>query len=459
METRRTALDMAFKPRDFSDINAAFENRFTDLSWFDGELFNYFKLAQHAHSFQFTDARDKLLPKGSLGSWWVYQLKQKVKRWRGTSAGFPPRSKRNLVLESERKLLTGAGAVSPITYRILDQLENSSWWDTKGVFKQETEFSVTNLSGQVVPLDAHLRDVYADLKRVYKRVCCKESDAVFLHYFESAFVVFFEAYRQWYWLLKHAQPACVYFICHYHNEGLIAVCKILGIQIIELQHGLISRKDIYYVYPLRYSAYYGKAMFPDKLWVFGNYWKNLFHGFAEELCAQIEVVGDYRYEQLRSIPGMKKDEFVLCSQKNLHEPYIRYIQFLKNEILPKHPSWKLVVKLHPLEREFDRYVQEASSQVEILPLQAPLVDVFNRSKFQISIYSTTFFDALGFDMVNYALSDTGYSADYVEEMIQDRVALPLRTTADPIEQFLANAGTGQQLGHAEVFEPFVFPQP
>jgi hypothetical protein len=449
---------MAFKPMDFSEINKAFEERFLDLSLFDGKRFNYFKLAQHAHSFEMTEATDKLLPAGCLPPWRVFTLKQWVKRLKVPSAGFPPTSKSNLVLEAERKLQTPHGAVGPITANILKEIDSVSWWDTQGSFRQESDFSLRDFDGCLFPLNADLRELYLDLQHVYNRISKENISREFLRYFESALFVFFESYRKWHWILSHAKPSRIFFICHYHNEGLIAVCKDLGIEIIELQHGLISRKDIYYVYPLRYSEYYSRGLFPDKLWVYGNYWKSLFMGCAEEKNAQIIVVGDYRFEQLKSTSDKKEKAFVLCSQKNLHEPYIRYIQFLKKEVLPLHPEWKLIVKLHPLEREVKLYEQEVGDQVEVLALTSSLVDALNRSLFQISIYSTTFFDALAFNMTNYALNDTGYSSDYVQEMIDDGVALPLSQLEDPIIRYLGNESKAQQLAASEVFRMFEFPK-
>jgi hypothetical protein len=449
---------MPFTPIDFQIINSEFERLFPDLSVFEGRRFNYLKLAQHAHSFEMTEATDKLLPAGCLAPWRVFKLKQGVKRLKFPSAGFPPTSKFNLVLEAERKLQTPQGAVGPITANILKHLDDVSWWDTQGSFKQEADFSLRAFDGHVFPLNNELRELYLDLQRVYQQVSKKATSHEFLRYFESALFVFFESYRKWHWILRNAKPKRIFFICHYHNEGLIAVCKDLGVEIFELQHGLISRKDIYYAYPIRFSEYYSRAMFPDRLWVFGNYWKNLFLGCAEEKSARLEVVGDYRFEQLVPTVGKKERAFVLCSQKNLHAPYIAYIQFLKKEVLPQHPEWKLIVKLHPLEREVTRYLNEASDQVEVLPLTAPLVEALNRSLFQVSIYSTTFFDALAFGMVNYALHDTGYSSDYVEEMIQGNVALALSQYEDPIKKYAEDESKLEQLPHDEVFQRFEFPK-
>jgi len=446
---------MAFTPRDFAEINEAFETRFPDLSVFEGSQFNYFKLAQHAHSFELTSAEDKLLPKGSLGSWWFYALKQRVKQWKHPATGFPPKSKTNLILEGERFLQTNDGKISPITTRILERLADVSWWDTKGTFVQEADFSVAHFEPTDVRLDCHLREVYLDLRNVYRNVVESTPDySMFHHYFESALLVYFEAYRKNYGLLKAAQPSRVFFICHYHNEGLIGACKYLGIRTTELQHGLISSRDIYYVYPPRFASVYTRGIFPDELWVYGAYWKELFVGAAEEKSAQITVVGDYRYERLQPAAGMREQAFVLCSQKNLHEPYIAYIRFLKSEVLPVHPDWKLIVKMHPLERRQDLYFAEANEQVEILPVSAPLSDVLNRCQFQVSIYSTTFFDALAFNLPNFALGNTGFSSDYVSEMVERRVAFPLNKEQDPIALYATQNWDGNLLSAGEVFSDF-----
>lgn len=446
---------MAFTPRDFAEINEAFEARFPDTAVFEGTMFNYFKIGQHAHSFEMTTASDKLLPKGSLGPWWFFATKQRIKTWRKSTVGFPPNSKKDLILEGERTLQTAHGNIGPITARIREELTEVSWWDTKGTFLREAEYSTLNFNSSQVPLDGHLRAVYFDLRAVFRKV--KEtmpSYQVFHHYFESALLVFFESYRKWYGLLKSAKPKRIFFICHYHNEGLIAACKHLGIQTTELQHGLISTRDIYYVYPSRFKAAYGRAMFPDELWVFGRYWKDLFKGSAEETSGRITVVGDYRFERLQPEEGKREQAFVLCAQKNLHEPYIEYIRRIKKSVLPLHSNWKMIVKMHPLERRQDLYFAEANSQVEVLPVSSPLSDVLNRCHFQVSIYSTTFFDALAYKLPNFALTNTGYSNDYVNEMVGQCVALPLCVEDDPIAYYSTGSWEGKLLLASEVFSDF-----
>jgi hypothetical protein len=273
----------------------------------------------------------------------------------------------------------------------------------------------------------------------------------FLNYFKSSLLVFFESYRKWNYLLRQAKAKRVFFICHYHNEGIAAACKLLGIELVELQHGLISKRDLYYVYPERYSGVYKRALFPDRLWVYGAYWKDLFLGSAESIEGKIDVVGDFRYEKLTPNLNLRENVVLLCAQKNLHEPYIAYIQYLKSEVLPKHPDWKLLVKMHPLEGQSGLYFNEQNGQVEVLPLQSSLSESLSRCRVQISIYSTTFFDGLGFSIANYALNDTGFSSDYVEDMIAQRVAVPLSKFDDPIQKFLEEGLPKQMISADEVY--------
>jgi hypothetical protein len=60
-----------------------------------------------------------------------------------------------------------------------------------------------------------------------------------------------------------------------------------------------------------------------------------------------------------------------------------------------------------------------------------------KAKIQISIYSTTFYDALGFDVCNFSLQEYGSMSDYAADMISESVALPLLIHENPVEKFLS----------------------
>jgi hypothetical protein len=68
---------------------------------------------------------------------------------------------------------------------------------------------------------------------------------------------------------------------------------LLGIKTVELQHGLISKHDLYYVYPGKYREALSKGIFPNEIWLFGNFWKEVLQRGAESEFMKPVVIGNF----------------------------------------------------------------------------------------------------------------------------------------------------------------------
>lgn len=451
---------MAYRPIDFNIIQNEFEQRFPDGKLFEGKNFNYIKLVQHGLSYAMTGADDKLLKNKPFGSWWLFKLKSRIHARRNKRLNFlPQQSEGILFLEGRRKLKLPTGEeISPITHLIRETVLSTeySWWDTTGAFEMEADFSVKNLSNWFPPTNEIQHEIYLELKGVLRKI---KGSNVFskleLQYVASAFHVFFKSFRRWHALLSIAQPKTLVGITHYHNEGCLAAARMLGIKTVELQHGLISKHDLYYVYPNKYRAALSKGIFPNEIWLFGNFWKEVLQKGAESEFMKPIVIGNFTTDvAVKSDHVVKENRVLLCAQKNLSQPYIEWIRFMKNQILPLHPEWKLIVKLHPLESQVEKYMAEADDRVEVLPVSAPLNEELMRAKVQVSIYSTTFFDAVGMQVKNYSLDDIGYSLDYASEMVAMGVAESLKKGEDVIEKFQSVPSLTDHLTREDIFAAF-----
>ena len=450
---------MAYRPIDFNIIQLEFERRFPDGKLFEGKNFNYIKLVQHGLSYSMTDAQDKLLKKNLFSSWNVYKLKSWLNFKRKKGNFIPQKSESILILEGRRKLKLPTGEeISPITHLIRESILSTeySWWDTTGAFAKEADFSVKDLSHWFPPSNEIQKEIYYELKGVLLKL--RESKVLSseeFRYVESAFLVFFESFHRWYALLSVAKAKTLVGITHYHNEGCLAAAKILGIKTVELQHGLISIHDLYYVYPEKYRTAVAKGMFPNEIWLFGNFWKKVLLSGAESECMKPIVLGNFTTDSMVK-PGkiQKENRVLLCSQKNLSEPYIEWIRFMRDHVLPNYTDWKLIVKLHPLESEEIKYRNEASDQIEILPVSASLSEELTRAKIQVSIYSTTFFDSLGMEVRNYSLNEIGFSSDYANEMVDMGIAESLKNEEDVIAKFEGTQSVSDHLTREDVFSPF-----
>ena len=451
---------MAYRPIDFNIIQKEFESRFPTGELFEGKHFNYLKLVQHGLSYAMTDAQDKLLKKKSFVPWWVFRLKSWLNGKRNRKLNFiPQKSERILFLEGRRKLkLPNGEEISPITHLIRETVLSTeySWWDTTGAFEKEADFSVKEMSNWFPSTNEIQKEIYFELKEVLRGLKnSKVLSELEFQYIESSFYIFYKSFRRWYCLLEVAKPEVLVGITHYHNEGCSAAAKMLGIKTIELQHGLISKHDLYYVYPSQYRNAIAKAMFPNEIWLFGNFWKRVLEAGAESEFMKPIVVGNFTTDAaVRSHEVVKENRVLVCAQKNLTEPYIKWIRFMRESILPNHPNWKLIVKLHPLESEASKYVNEASESVEVSPISSSLNEELMRAKIQVSIYSTTFFDALGMNVKNYSLNKMGYSIDYATEMVELGLAESLLETEDVIQKFENNSEVSEHLTREDVFSSF-----
>jgi hypothetical protein len=448
---------MAYRPIDFNIIQQEFESRFPNGQLFEGKNFNYIKLVQHGLSYAMTDAEDKLLKKDLFSPWWIFRFKSWVNGKRNRHLKFvPQKSAGILFLEGRRKLKLPTGEeISPITHLIREAVLSTefSWWDTTGAFEKEADFSVKSLSNWFPTSSEIQKEIYFELKGVLSKLkkSRKLSDIEF-RYVESAFYVFFKSFRRWHSLLAIAAPKTIVGITHYHNEGCLAAAKLLGIKTVELQHGLISKHDLYYVYPARYRDAVIKGIFPNEIWLFGNFWKRVLEKGSESEFMKSVVVGNFSADRQFQIKEFEKENIILlCAQKNLSEPYIQWIRFVRDKVLPKHHSWKLIVKLHPLESELKKYFNEANDNVEVLPINASLNNQLKKAKIQVSIFSTTFFDSLGMNVRNYTLNEIGFSSDYANEMIELGLAEPLRIGEDVIEKFEMNSTISTRLSREDVF--------
>lgn len=450
---------MTFRPIDFKIIQTEFEQRFPDGTLFEGKNFNYIKLVQHGLSYSMTQAEEKLLKKGLFSSWTLFRLKSWLNSKRKKGNFTPQKSENILILEGRRKLkLPNGEEISPITHLIRETVLSTeySWWDTTGTFLKEADFSLKDLSSWFPPTNEIQKEIYFELKGILQRIW--KSGVLSrreFQYVESAFFVFFESFRRWHCLLEIARPKTLVGITHYHNEGCLAAAKLLGIQTIELQHGLISKHDLYYVYSKQYKHAVSKGIFPNEIWLFGNFWKRVLESGAESEYMKPVVIGNFTTDSaIGSKDFSKENRILLCAQKNLSEPYVEWIRNMRDFILPNHPGWKLIVKLHPLESEPKKYLVESNDFVEVLPVSASLNEELKRAKIQVSIYSTTFFDALGMNVKNYSLNDIGYSGDYASEMVLLGVAESLKKSEDVIAKFESSPGQIDNLTREDVFGTF-----
>ena len=249
---------------------------------------------------------------------------------------------------------------------------------------------------------------------------------------------FFITYRVWNQIFKVIEPKIAYLICHYHREGFLLALKRNNITSIELQHGLIAPEDIFYMMNPVLKPIAKRALFPEKIFVFGDFWKQrLLKGseFSEE---QIEVIGYYCYERKKAgweiksrLEGIVGDKHIILvtTQTKMHDYFISYINWLKDDIKKRKLNYVILIKPHPAEAK-NTYDIIHSDNCHIV--YDNLEILFAYADIHISIYSTTLFDSIRFNVPSFSINFEPFK-DYISSMLDAGITKLIQPNQNPID--------------------------
>lgn len=444
----------------FSIINEYLKGKLLHPSRYCSTKHSFLKIFQHGLYYHFTKQDYKVIFNYLQFPVWfqrvVYWLKAML---RGGRQSFPS-LKEYVILNPDRSVPDEQGTWHSIYFDRISTLigaERVTIINQSEECPVKTDFSLSDLPDVFPPLDKREIEMLHEIKFALKVAArSKQFTAGELKQIRSAMHIFFEKFRLFYNLFKGQPTRKLLLICHYHNEGLIAATQTLGIENIEFQHGLIASNDIYYIYHEQFASVIGRGFFPEKILVYGPYWKRVLENGCEYHSPAIHVAGDYLFRlnqsKLNTVP--KENIVLICAQKNLHDDYIGYAKILMSH-MQKYPDWRLVLKLHPQEKNKEAYYLLTELGVDIRDIDTPLDLLLKSCRIHISIYSTTFYDALGFDVCNFSLQHYGTMSDYAADMISESVALPLYVNEDPIEKFRAlGTATSGLAPRSDVYSAF-----
>ena len=422
------------------------------------------KVFQHALSYAANGFSEKLikdrlyLPEPLLGAY--YTLRKAGSRQKMLKN--PKPGARILILEPGIETKGREGKTESYYFSLLKREFPTSAWlslSTRDHCPYPVDLNISDLQAYsfIAPDSRELklrRSIQRRLRQAERSGFTREEMA----YARSAMHIFFEEYHRWYQFLKEHRFEACFFITHYHKEGIIAALNDHGISSVEFQHGLISENDLYYVYPQALKAQIKGAFFPEYQLLFGPYWMNILSKGAEFSLSQTHVVGDYTGHKFREekAVGEKENFILIAAQKNMGDAYIPYAENLLGRIEKQYPDWTVGLKLHPLEKDARAYeVLKKHPHFRLYGNDSDLSELLRRAKIQISIYSTTFYDALGLGTLNLSLQEYSSSADYAASMVKDNIAWPLYVYEDPIETYGRFVEMGLTMPRREsIYAPF-----
>lgn len=247
----------------------------------------------------------------------------------------------------------------------------------------------------------------------------------------SRFTAQYWAYR---FLLRILAPKEVILLCNYMREAFTAACSSRGLRTTELMHGNITLGHAYYHIPPAYATPEGRSLLPDRVVVYGQYWKDVLVQGNFMPAGQIGVVGYFlQVPQPAEKDRSGRKMVLITSQYTVQEELLAYAAFLKRSLDPR--EWEIVIKPHPAEDAAPFRALEQPGFVSVVTENT--YALMQRAHVHISVYSTTIFEAARYGVSNWALNVPKY-ADRWQEYVDTGICRLLQPDqlpdASPLDQ-------------------------
>jgi hypothetical protein len=228
-------------------------------------------------------------------------------------------------------------------------------------------------------------------------------------------------------LLTILRPSHALLICHYGREPFIAACKRQGIPVTELQHGTMAGHP-FYIYPASYKQVFDRMLLPDRIAVYGEYWRRLLiwdNIFPEDT---VVVAGYYLKTPpvLRNTASDGRTVILLTTQGIYFRHWVDYIQFLTSHLDPL--GWRIVIKPHPSENGESYRKLVLDGFVELS--DQGTYDLLSQCDIHVSVTSTVLFEAVRYGVTNYVLF-VPEAQERCAQIVATNVARPLEANQLP----------------------------
>jgi len=261
-----------------------------------------------------------------------------------------------------------------------------------------------------------------------------------LRHIRTGFDEFWRKYRAFRKYFSNFDFTKALLIPGYHSEHVIAALQSLNVEVIELQHGVITTASHFYCYPKKIQPVSRKALFANQVWLFGSFWKEeLLKGYEYE-ASQLHVIGDYFVRSTHPPEDMKplesfeqrfKIRILVGTQKKRHKVFNDLICNLSEKYKAQRPDVGIVVKRHPAESE-DLY-SSLRQLPNVLLSDANLDFLYPRCNVYISMYSNTIFEAARVAQLKKFVLESPDTIDFVNGVVSTGVATRIKPGDDPLE--------------------------
>ena len=262
-------------------------------------------------------------------------------------------------------------------------------------------------------------------------------------------------YKKYIELLQKRKPKFVFLVVAYENKALVAACKKMKIEIIELQHGTISPYHLGYSYPENTMKINKEIKeieyFPDKILSFGDYWKNSSH-FPIDKENIISIGFPYFEENSKTYMKMAENK----ENNENEEANLKQMLFISQGVIGKYLSklayeiaenienkedkenYNFIYKLHPGEygtwKENYDYLTKANNEfgnfTVIDKSEPPLYELFAKSDYQVGAFSTAIYEGLAFNCKTFIIDVPG--VEYLDDLIDKNIVKKVKNSEELI---------------------------
>ena len=288
-------------------------------------------------------------------------------------------------------------------------------------------------------------------------------------------------YKKYIELLQKRKPKQVFLVVAYENKALVAACKKMNIEIIELQHGTISPYHLGYSYPENTMKINNEIKeieyFPDKILSFGDYWQNSsnfpidkeniismgFPYFEENSKTYMKMAEnkdapeeENKENENKENENEKQKQILFISQGVIG----RYLSKLAYETAHRlngddgtknNQNYNFIYKLHPGEygtwKENYDYLTKAVENHEnfnvIDESKPPLYELFAKSHYQIGAFSTAIYEGLAFNCKTFIIDVPG--VEYLDDLIEKNIVKKVKNSEELIDYIIKDENDEMEL--------------
>lgn len=259
-----------------------------------------------------------------------------------------------------------------------------------------------------------------------------------LYIIKNHIIDFKYQYKKYDKLFKKRRNKYVFIVVAYENPAIVAAAKDNHVEVIELQHGVISKYHLGYHYLDEDKN--NIDYFPDKILMFGDYWKKIANYPISEKNL-ISMGFPYLEENILLLENIEKtkNQILFISQGVIGKYLSKFAYEIGKKLEELNEEYEIIYKLHPGEYsswqenyEYLKKAEELKNFNIIDNSEISLYELFAKSEYQVGVFSTAIYEGLLFKCKTLLVDLPG--TEYLDDLIDNNFAIKIKNADDFIDQ-------------------------